>query len=104
MQSSTFVRRLALATGSILAHPAQGADFLAISKRWAPFSATLFLQLCNSAIVAARQPEARTVSHALCTISCGFEAFRAHTNLGRRFNLFKPLRRHFRATTMWRRP
>src|SRR5271163_3279808 len=34
----------------------------------------LFLQLCNCAIVAARQPEARTVSLEPCTTSCGFEA------------------------------
>jgi len=34
MQSSTFVRRLALATGSILAHPEQGADFSSASRNF----------------------------------------------------------------------
>ncbi len=32
------------------------------------------------------------------TTSCGFEASETHTISGRGFNLFKPLRRHFRAT------
>ena len=35
-----------------------------------------------------------------CTTSCGFARFRGHTISGRGFNLFKPLRRHFRANSV----
>jgi hypothetical protein len=72
MQSSTFVRRLALATGSILAHPEQGADFSSASRNFKALGAFF----CNYATVTvpARQPESRTLSLEPCTISCGFEA------------------------------
>ena len=73
MQSSTFVRRLALATGSILAHPEQGADFNSASCNFKALGA-FFCNFAAVRLVASRQPEARTASRAPCTRFSGFEA------------------------------
>ena len=48
--------------------------------------------------LAACQPESRTVSRAPVYHILWVRSFRGHTISGRGFNLFKPLRRHFRAT------
>jgi hypothetical protein len=53
---------------------------------------------CNLVSLAARQPESRAVSRAPVYHILWVRGFRAHTIPGRGFNLFKPLRRHFRAT------
>src|SRR5271170_1831224 len=62
----------------------------------------LFLQLSNFVILAVRQPEPRTVSCPPVYQILWVRGFRAHTIPGRGFNLFKPLRRHFRATPFCR--
>ena len=51
-----------------------------------------------SGYVAARQPKWRTVGRAAEYQILWVRGFRDHTISGRGFNLFKPLRRHFRAT------
>jgi hypothetical protein len=56
------------------------------------------MQPCNFVILAARRPQSRTVSRAPVYQILWVRGFRAHTISGRGFNLFKPLRRHFRAT------
>ena len=53
---------------------------------------------CSFVILTARQPESRTVSRAPVRQILWVRGFRGHTISGRGFNLFKPLRRHFRAT------
>ena len=54
---------------------------------------------CNFVILPARQPESRPVSPAPYQI-LWVRGCRAHTISGRESNLFKPLRRHFRATSV----
>jgi hypothetical protein len=55
-----------------------------------------------SAYVAARQPKRRTVGRAGAYHILWVRGYRDHTIPGRGFNLFKPLRRHFRATPFCR--
>jgi len=52
--------------------------------------------------IIARQPESRTASRAPVYQILWVRGFRDHTISGRGFNLFKPLRRHFRATPFCR--
>src|SRR5271155_2594498 len=56
------------------------------------------IQLCRLSFHAALQPKWRTVSGAFVRYILWVRGFRDHTIFGRGFNLFKPLRRHFRAT------
>jgi hypothetical protein len=56
---------------------------------------------CNF-FIAARQPESRSVGRAPAYQILWVRGFRAHTISGRGFNLFKALRRHFRATPLCR--
>ena len=60
----------------------------------------LFLQLCSFVILA--RSRARSTARP-CTISCGLAASELLPFPGADFNLFKPLRRHFRATPFCRR-
>src|SRR5271170_1269020 len=55
-----------------------------------------------SAYIAARQPKWRKVGRAAAYQMLWVRGFRDHTISGRGFNLFKPLRRHFRATPFCR--
>jgi hypothetical protein len=64
----------------------------------------LFLQLRNFVVVAARQPESRTVSRAPPYHILWVRGCRGHTISRPGFNLFKPLRRHFPATPFCRQP
>ena len=57
-------------------------------------------ELRDFAILAARQPESRTASRAAGYHILWVRVFRDHTISGRGFNLFKPLRRHFRANSV----
>jgi hypothetical protein len=61
------------------------------------------LSILHPVFLAARHPESRTVGRAPAYQILWVRGFRDHTNLGRGFNLFKPLRRHFRATPFCRR-
>ena len=82
------------------AHAAQRRPHCPDFCPYYPFSATL--QLSNFVILAVRQPEPRTVSCPPVYQILWVRGFRAHTIPGRGFNLFKPLRRHFRATPFCR--
>src|SRR5271163_1997120 len=75
---------------------APGADFSFASSDFK----TLGAFFCNFATLSflGRQPEPRTVSRAPAYQILWVRGFRAHTISGRGFNLFKSLRRHFRAT------
>ena len=71
---------------------------LASQKRWATSGTTRLRHSCGSSTeVAHGQPRAR-VPHRVEAPA----AIRGHTISGRGFNLFKPLRRHFRATPFCR--
>jgi hypothetical protein len=59
-------------------------------------------ELGDFVILAARQPESRTASRAPVYQILWVRVFRDHTISGRGYNLFKPLRRHFRATPFCR--
>jgi hypothetical protein len=72
------------------------------SKLWAPFSATAQRRVL--VILAARRTESRAVSGAPVYHILWVRGFRAHTISRPGFNLFKPLRRHFRATPFCRQP
>src|SRR5277367_3110351 len=63
-----------------------GLRLIAEGRRW------------PSAYIAARQPKWRTVGRAAAYQMLWVRGYRDHTISGRGFNLFKPLRRHFRAT------
>jgi hypothetical protein len=76
-----------------------GADFSPASSDFKALGAFF----CNFVILAVRQPEPRTVSRPPGYQILWVRGFRAHTISGRGFNLFKPLRRHFRATAFCRR-
>src|SRR5277367_2890518 len=76
-----------------------GADFSPASSDFKALGAFF----CNFVILAVRQPERRTVSRPPGYQILWVRGVRAHTISGRGFNLFKPLRRHFRATPFCRR-
>ncbi len=70
-----------------------GADFSSASSDFKALGAFF----CNFVFLAARQPESRTVSRAPVYQILWVQGFRAHTISRPGFNLFKSLRRHFRA-------
>src|SRR5271163_4683191 len=75
-----------------------GADFSSASSDFKALGAFF----CNFVILSVRQREPRTVSCLPVYHILWVRGLRAHTISGRGFNLFKLLRRHFRATPFCR--